>query len=310
MAAQSTTVDDYRVHDRLDAVATTLVVILCLVWGLNYVSMKVVNQGFQPIFVAGLRFALAAVVIFGWCLFRRIPLFGADGTLIPGIIAGLLFGAEFAFIQTALDYTSASRSVVFTYTMPFFVALGAHLFVPGERMNALGFIGLVLAFSGVAFVFSDRLSLPSPDAWIGDLMCIAAAILWASTTIVIKTTKLRFAKPEKVLLYQLVVAAVVLTPLAPLFGALIRDVTPLVVGALAFQVVIVVSTTFLVWFWLIRNYPAARLTSFTFLTPVAGVLLSGLLLGEPISWKLGVALVLVAAGIYLVNRPVRTPANP
>ena len=88
MAAQSTTADEYRVHDRLDAVATTLVVILCLVWGLNYVSMKVVNLGFQPIFVAGLRFALAAVVIFFWCLFRRIPLFGADGTLIPGIIAG------------------------------------------------------------------------------------------------------------------------------------------------------------------------------------------------------------------------------
>ncbi len=308
MTAQATA-DDYRVHDRLDGLATTLVLMLCLVWGLNYASMKVVNQGLQPVFVAGVRFGLAAVVIFLWCMARRIPLFRADGTLVAGIVAGLLFGAEFALIQTGLDYTSASRSVVFTYTMPFWVALGAHLFVPGERMSLLGFIGLVLAFSGVAFVFADKLSLPSPDAWIGDVMCLVAAVLWAATTIVIKTTRLRFAKPEKVLLYQLVVAAVILTPVAPLFGPLVRTITPIGVGAFVFQVLIVVSTTFLVWFWLIRNYPASRLTSFTFLTPVAGVLMGGVLLDEPIGWRLGVALVLVAIGIYLVNRPVPTPAN-
>ncbi len=301
--AQATTADDYRPHDRLDGIATSLVLMLCFFWGLNYVSMKVVNGGFQPIFVTGLRFGLAAVLVFAWCAIRRIPLFRADGTLIPGIAAGVLFGVEFALIQTGLDYTSASRSVVFTYTMPFFVALGAHLFVPGERMSLSGFLGLVLAFSGVAFVFSDKLSLPSPNAWIGDLMCLGAAILWAAATIVIKATRLRFAKPEKVLLYQLVVAAAILLPATPFLGPLIRTITPVVIGAFAFQVLIVVSSTFLVWFWLIRNYPASRLTSFTFLTPVAGVLFGGFLLDEPISWKLGLALVLVAIGIYLVNRP-------
>ncbi len=310
MSTQAATVDDYKVHDRLDGLATTLVLILCLAWGLNYVSMKIVNQGLQPVFQTSLRFGLAAILVYGWCVVRRVPLFRRDGTLIAGILAGVLFGVEFALISTALDYTSASRSIVFVYTMPFFVAIGAHLFVPGERMGLHAFVGLVLAFSGVAVVFSDKLSLPSPEAVYGDILCVVAAVLWAATTILIKTTKLRSAKPEKVLLYQLVVGSAILMVAAPAFGPYVRVITPLVLGALAFQVVIVVSGTFLVWFWLIRNYPASRLTSFTFLTPVAGVLLGGFLLDEPIGWRLGVALVLVAIGIYLVNRPPRTAMAP
>lgn len=178
MSTQAATVDDYKVHDRLDGLATTLVLILCLAWGLNYVSMKIVNQGLQPVFQTSLRFGLAAILVYGWCVVRRVPLFRRDGTLIAGILAGVLFGVEFALISTALDYTSASRSIVFVYTMPFFVAIGAHLFVPGERMGLHAFVGLVLAFSGVAVVFSDKLSLPSPEAVYGDILCVVAAVLW------------------------------------------------------------------------------------------------------------------------------------
>lgn len=306
--AADTAIGEYRVHARLDGLASVLVVALCLTWGLNYVSIKIVNHGLQPVFQNALRFGLGSLVVFGWCVVRRIPLFRSDGTLWAGVAAGVLFGVEFALITLGLDYTSASRSVVFVYTMPFFVALGAHLFVPGERMGLLSFFGLVLAFSGVAFVFSDKLSLPSPDAVYGDLMCVGAAILWAATTILIKTTKLRSAKPEKVLLYQLVVGSLIGFAAAPAFGPFVRQVTPLVVGAFVFQVIVVASITFLVWFWLIRNYPASRLTSFTFLTPVFGVLFGGLLLGEPVGWRLGLALALVAIGIYLVNRPAPKPA--
>jgi drug/metabolite transporter (DMT)-like permease len=194
--------------------------------------------------------------------------------------------------------------------MPFVVALGAHFLIPGERMTVLGFFGLALAFVGVIIVFSDKLSLPGPEALFGDLLCLIAAVLWGATTIVIKTTRLRTTIPEKVLLYQLVVAAAILLPVSPAFGPLIRDITPAVVAAFSFQVLFIVSVTFLVWFWLIRHYPASRLTSFTFLTPVFGVMFGGLLLGEPVGWRLIVALGLVAVGIYLVNRPQAMSVAP
>ncbi|MEJ8574726.1 DMT family transporter [Microbaculum marinum] len=303
MAIGAATVDSDGIRSRLDLLAGGTLVFLCLAWGLNHVSIKVANQGLQPVFQSGVRFALGAILVFGWCMFRRIRLFERDGTLLPGIAVGVLFGVEFGFITFGLDYTTASRGVVFVYTMPFVVALGAHFLIPGERMNAIGFFGLALAFCGVIIVFSDKLSLPGPEALFGDFLCLIAAVLWGATTIVIKTTSLRTTKPEKVLLYQLVVAAIVLLPASPLFGPFIRDVTPVVIAAFSFQVLFVVAVTFLIWFWLVRHYPASRLTSFTFLTPVFGVMFGGLLLGEPVSWRLLLALVLVALGIYLVNRP-------
>lgn len=296
-------------RDRLDVLATSVLLLLCVVWGLNYALTKYVNLGLQPVFHTGLRSALAGLAVFAWCMIRKVPLFERDGSLVPGILAGALFGVEFALIAIGLDYTSASRSVVFVYTMPFVVAIGAHFLVPGEGITPVSFGGLVLAFLGVIAVFSDKLSLPGPDAYFGDLLSILAAILWGATTIVIKTTALRRTSAEKVLLYQLGVSAVLLLAATPLFGPILRDVTPVVIGAFAFQVVVIATVTFLVWFWMIQVYPANRLTSFTFLTPIFGVLFGALMLGEAIGWRLVAGLGLVTLGIYLVNRPPRPPAD-
>ncbi|TCT12782.1 drug/metabolite transporter (DMT)-like permease [Tepidamorphus gemmatus] len=296
-------------RDRLDILATSVLLLLCLTWGLNYALTKFVNLGLQPVFHTGLRSALAGAAILAWCAMRKVRLFERDGSLVPGIVAGTLFGVEFALIALGLDYTSASRSVVFVYTMPFVVAIGAHFLVPGERITPVSLGGLFLAFLGVLAVFSDKLSLPGPNAYFGDFLSILAAVLWGAVTILIKTTSLRRISAEKVLLYQLGVSAVVLLAIAPLFGPILRDVSAVVIGAFAFQVVVVATVTFLIWFWMIQVYPANRLTAFTFLTPVFGVLFGGLLLGEAIGWRLVAGLALVTFGIYLVNRPPRVSAD-
>jgi drug/metabolite transporter (DMT)-like permease len=162
--------------------------------------------------------------------------------------------------------------------------------------------GLIAAFLGVVLILSDKLSLPSPSALVGDVLCLLAGVAWGATTLVIRTTKLSETSPEKVLLYQLAVSAVLLIAVAPLFGPLVRDLTVPVAGVFLFQVVVVAAASFLTWFWLLRRYPASQLSAFTFLTPVFGVALGGFLLSEPLSVKLVAALALVAAGIALVSR--------
>ena len=152
-------------------------------------------------------------------------------------------------------------------------------------------------------VFFDRLSVIGPDAYIGDMLSLLAGLLWAATTLVIKGSKLNAARTEKVLLYQLAVSAVVLLPLLPLAGPALRDVTPLATAALLFQAIYIVAITYLIWFWVVGIYPASGLSSFAFLTPAFGVLLGGLLLGEPLTPGLFVALALIAVGILIVNRP-------
>lgn len=288
----------------VDGFAAAVMIALTFSWGLNQVAIKVANLGFNPIFAVLARSAIAAVLVYLWCLYRRIDLFQKDGTLWPGIAAGALFGTEFAFIFVGLDYTTAARGALMVNTMPFWVLIGAHFFL-GERMTRQKLVGIVLAFAGVYLVFSDELSLPDPAAIRGDMMCLLAGMIWGATNLVIKGSKLTETSAEKTLLYQLVVSAVILVPFVPLAGPVLRDVSALATVSLLFQAVVIVSFTYLLWFWLMRRYPASGLSSFVFLTPAFGVLCGGLLLGEPLSARIFLALGLIAVGLVLVNRPMR-----
>lgn len=291
-------------RDAIDTAVVALMIGLTFSWGLNGVAAKITNTGFNPIFATCFRSALGAVLVFAWCRWRGISLFGRDGSLWPGIVAGALFGLEFALIFFGLDFTSVARSALLVNTMPFWVLVGAH-FLLGERMSVTKLGGLVLAFLGVAVVFSDKLSLIGPNALAGDVMSLAAGALWGGTTLVIKSTRLVRANAEKILLYQLVVSAIVVLPLVPLAGPVLREVSAISIATLLFQAAFIAAFTYVLWFWLMRRYPAAGLSSFAFLTPVFGVFLGGVILDEPLSPRLFVALAMIAVGLVIVNRPQR-----
>lgn len=287
----------------IDTFAAGATVLLCLLWALNQVAVKLANAGIQPVFQAGLRSLLAVALVLAWCRLRRVRIFDRDGTLVAGLLAGVLFSGEFLCYFIALDHTNVSRATIFFYTTPLFVAIGAHFLIPGERLTPLRAAGSMLAFSGIVVAFIDAEQISSSSTLFGDLLSLLAASLWAATSLLIKTTRLRVANAEKVFLYQLSVSAVLLLAISPAFGPFLRDLDLLAAGAFAFQVVIVVSMSYLAWFWLLLRYPASQLASFTFFTPIFGVLLGAVLLDEPVDARLFVALFLVAAGVYLVNRP-------
>ena len=297
--------DDLNKKQVLDLTAMAMLAILCASWALQQVAIKVASHGVSPVLQSGIRSVGATILILIWMAIRREPILERDGTLGWGIVAGSLFAAEFLLIYWGLGFTHASRAVIFLYLSPFIVALGAQLFIPGERLRMIQVVGLCCAFAGIAVAFRESLSFPSYRMLIGDVMLVGAAVLWGATTVLIKASPLAQIKPSKTLLYQLAVSAVVL----PVGSWAIREpgialITPLIVGCLVYQTVGVAFITYLAWFWLVRRYPASRLASFTFLTPLFGVLAGGVLLNEPITNMLLLALVLVGTGIYLVNRPV------
>jgi drug/metabolite transporter (DMT)-like permease len=181
-----------------------------------------------------------------------------------------------------------------------------------ETLSRTQVAGLLLAFAGVAWAFAEGFTKPAagPHQLLGDALGVLAGILWGATTLAIRGTKLSGASAEKTLLYQLAISGLILAICALAAGSPVpSSLSPLGWSSMAFQVVIVTAFSYVVWFWLIRSYPATRLASFTLLTPVFGLLLGAALLGEPITTRLVVAVFAVAAGILLVNRraPVRTP---
>ena len=290
----------------LDRLAIGLMVLFCTIWGLQQVAIKLASAGISPLWQAGLRSIGATAIVLLWSWLRGVRLLESDGTLLPGLLAGLLFAIEFALIFLGLEYTTASRGVIFLYTAPFFVALGAVWLLPQERMRRAQWAGMALAFAGILVLFGEHLFTPADGAWIGDLMIVLAAVFWAATTLTVKVSCLARSSAEKTLLYQLGVSAVVLPLLSMALGEPgVFAPTPAVWASLLFQTVIVAGVSYLGWFWLVRHYPATRMSTFSFLTPVMGVLAGGFILGEELSRTVFIALALVGTGIAVANWPAR-----
>lgn len=294
-------------RDHLDSFAVASLILLCALWGFQQVTIKVALAGISPVMQAGIRSVLAVVLLWLWMRTRAVPVRVDDGAWKPGLAAGLLFSIEFCLIYWGLEFTTASHLIVFLYTAPFVVALGVHFLLPSERLGPLQVAGMVLAFVGVVVIFSEGLFAPPLEtAWIGDLMGFLAAVFWGLTTLLVRLSRLSAIAPARTLYYQLAVSAFLLPAASMLMGEPgIIEITPIVAVCIAFQAVIVASASYLAWFWLIAHYPVPLLSSYTFLTPLFGVLFGVAFLSEPVTVALTSGAALAGAGIYLVNRKPR-----
>ena len=291
-------------REAVDLAAAAIMVGLTFSWGLNYVAAKISYAGYDPVFLSIARSIIGGICVLGRCRWRGIQLFAADKSLVAGIVVGALFGVEFLLLYVGLEHTTVARNTLLVNTMPFWVLVGGH-FLLDEHITARKLVGLVLAFAGLVAVFSDRMSAANGATLTGDLLSLGAGILWALTSIVIKRSELAETSAEKLLLYQLAGAVVVGLLVLPFAGPSVREFAVVPTLALLFQSVYVVAFTYVLWFWLLRRYPASGLSSFTFLSPVFGVLCGAVILSEPLTGRIFLALGLIAAGLIIVNRPVR-----
>lgn len=288
----------------LDALAISLLVGCCLVWGLQQVLAKATIAEIPPMFQVALRLAGASVLLCLWCVVRRIPLFAADGSLPAGLLAGALFTAEFALVFAAFSFSSASRVTLLLYTSPFWVASILPLVIRSEHLRWPQWLGLLLAFLAVLFVLREGSGNGSnPQQWKGDLMALAAGLSWGLTTVAIRGSRLMQVSAEKLLFYQVGVGAVCLALLSLALGEpWVWHWSRFASWSITLQTIVGAFASYLVWMWLLGRYPATRISVFVFLTPVFALLFGALWLGEPLSVNLIAGVALVAAGIVLVNR--------
>ena len=286
----------------VDATAASLMLLFCLVLGFQQVAIKGVAEDISPMVQIALRSAIACCLVGLLAYWRGICWADMGRHWAPGLLVGLGFAAEFAFVAWGLTYTLASHMSVFLYTAPIFAALGLHLWVPGEQLSLRQWWGVGLAFLGMVIAMAPS-GAYSIDILIGDGLGLLAGLSWAATTVVIRKTSLSEAPVELTLSYQLSVTALLLLPVAALSGQLMSaQFTSMAVASLGFQALIISFAALMLWFTLLRRYRASQLGVFSFLGPLFGVLFGTLLLNEPLSinFLMGGGVILI--GIVLVTR--------
>ena len=289
---------------QVDARLVGWMLLLTFLWGFNSITIKMVTLAMAPLMSAGLRgvVALGAVTAYGWARGESMRYRGVD--LAHGLVIGVLFALEFMFIYIGVGFTNGGHLSLFINTAPLFVAGGAHFLLPGERLHLFKAAGLGVAFAGVALLISDELYIQRQGFWRGDLLVLCAAIAWAVTTLYMKRFLMERFNGFRLLHVQVLVS----TPL--LLGAsLLLETAPLEgvdAGSLVlviFQGLVVVFFSYLMWMSLLTRYPASGMQSFTFLSPVWGVVAGMIMLSESVSLLMALGMTLIGLGLYLVNRP-------
>lgn len=285
----------------IDGVGAAALIGFATLLAFNQVVIKVTADGFNPVFQAGVRSVLGLGVLVLWWLIRR-PNLGPNSRAVAfwGVITGLLFAFEFICLFLALDVTTVSRASILFYSMPVWLALVAHFLLPGERLTGPRIVGLALAMGGVGLAMLDRSG--GDASLLGDALALTATLGWAAIALCLRLSPLSQIPPITQLIWQLAVSGPIILMVAPLFGPATRNVEPWHYGSLAFQAIAVASLGYLAWFQLLKIYRASSVASFSFLSPVLAVVMGWALLDERIGFQVWVALALVAAGVFLINR--------
>ncbi len=275
-------------------------VLLTLIFGGNTVAIKLTLAGMGPLTTAGLRFALAAAAIAGWA-----HLTGRSFRILPGqapqlLIVSVGFTIQLGLFYLGLERTYASRGVLISNLLPFLVLLLSHRYIPGECITPKKLIGMVLGFIGVAAMFYGAEGLLA-SLYSGDLIILAALIIWSCNVVYTKRIIHDYA-PFHLVLYPMLFSVPIFIAAAFLWDArMLFDLNPAVMGAFAYQSLISAAFGFVAWSTLLQRYGVSALHAFVFIMPIAGVAFSGLLLGEPITPQLIIAVAFIAAGILMVQ---------
>ena len=285
----------------LDRFGVLLLIGISAHFAFNQVVIKWVNDGLQPVFFAGIRSLGAVFCIWVWMIWNGRPLRFEPGTIGAGVLVGLFFGLEFLLLFKAIDETSLIHTAILFNTMPLWLAIAAHFFLPGQHLTRRKAVGLLIAFAGVAWAMSAR-SDAGQATLRGDLYALGAALGWASTAFMARGSVLKRVLPEMQLFWMVLVSGLMLTAVSPFFGPLIRNWQPVYLVGVLFQIVFVVSAGFILWLWVLATYPPADVAGFGFLTPIFGVVFGWAIMGETIGPSMIAAALLVALGLIMVTR--------
>jgi drug/metabolite transporter (DMT)-like permease len=279
-----------------------LVASLCLVWGATWIVIKIGLTESPPFYAAAIRFVIAAGILGAIALWRK-PKWPKGRRLWAwiGFSAFLMYTGSYAVTYFVEQYINAGLTAILFASFPFFVSIGAHYFLPGERLSLFKVIGLVIGFTGVVVLFTGGATAPSTRAWWAPALMLLSPLTSAVSNIIVKR-HLTQEDPVVLNLIQMSMGVVFLLALATGFenyGDFKWNATSM--GAVLFLAVFGSAFAFVTLYHLLRTTTASRLSLIAFVTPNVAALLDWLVLGDTPTLATGVGAALVLVGIYIVN---------
>ncbi|HDU8662090.1 TPA: DMT family transporter [Serratia liquefaciens] len=289
-------------RNNIDGKAGAAMVMICAIWGLQQVAIKAAEPDISAVLQIAIRSGIAALAVYLLARFKGEKFLLDPRTLLAGFGVGLSFALEFFFVSEGLRYTSASHMAVFLYTAPLFSAIGLHFFIRHERLSAVQWAGIAIAFGGVVLAISAMgESSGGVNQLRGDIYGLLAGLSWGGSTILIRTTGLANCSSKQTLLFQLTGACIVLSLLAMTMQNVHFTLSSVAWSSLVFQTVIVSFISYLIWFSLLRHYQASSLGILTFMTPIFGILAGVVILGELLQIEFVLGSVLIVLGLIVVS---------
>ena len=287
-------------NQELSLSAVVFTIFLCTLFGSNAVAIKIAFSGLGVFTTAAIRFSIAAVAILLWAKATGRSIALKKGQVHQVLIFSTLFTVQLSLFYLGLSKSNASRGTLLSNLLPFFILFLAHFFIPEDRITKRKFFGILLGFAGVVFMFMDEKAMQAGFRT-GDIIILCGVAIWSCSTVYLKRIISTFS-PFQVVLYSTMISV-------PLFLAealfwdnpMIFNIDASVIGAMLYQSLVTASFGFVAWNTLLKKYGAVSLHSFVFIMPIAGVALGGLVLGEPITAKILLALVFIVLGILVVH---------
>lgn len=286
---------------QLSGVAVALAVLVTALWGTNPTVLKIALRGFPPIGAAGIRFALAAAGVYLWCRASGVAARPQRGETKWLLAAGAWFVAQIATFTLGVYWGTASHSIVLLHAYPFFVVALAHFLIPSDRASVGRAAGLIAAFAGIVALFVGEWGAWTGTNLLGDLVQLFSAFVLGGEIIFLKHLVARI-EPARVVLWEMIIGSAAFLAYSFGFEGLMGISPPgLSIAALVYQGIFIGTLCFTIWTWLLRRHAASRVAIFGFISPLVGVFLSVIALGEPLTAALMLSAALVALGIVLSN---------
>jgi len=276
---------------------------IALLWGSNVVALKYGLATFPPLWSALWRMAVSGVAVGLWARYRHVAIMPAAGEWRGLGLLCLLFTVQIATFNWGVNLTSPGYAIVLLNVNPIFANLIAHFVVPEDRITWQRIVGLFIAFGGICAVF-----LGQPDAHLapeplwGNLITMVSGFLLA-LRIVYTQQLVQRIHPVRAVLWQTLLSIPGFLLLAALLEPpLLQPVNWKAVAAIVHQGAIIAGFCFVAWTVLLQRYSPGTLQAFAFSSPIFGVILSALFMGETITPRLILGVAAVTAGILIVMR--------